>query len=79
MIHAFLEDTNLKSLGCGETHKSMGVHATNVLKDDPDNRILECARFGRADVIVRGDKEMLRLGEYNRVKIVSLRECLEYR
>jgi hypothetical protein len=25
MIHAFLEDTNLKSLGCGETHKNMGV------------------------------------------------------
>ena len=50
-----------------------------VLKDDPDNRILECARFGRADVIVTGDKKMLRLGEYNRVKIVSLREYLEYR
>jgi|MudIll2142460700_1097286.scaffolds.fasta_scaffold03596_4 putative PIN family toxin of toxin-antitoxin system len=50
-----------------------------VLKDDPDNRILECAHFGRADIIVTGDKEMLRLGEYNRVKIVSLREYLEYR
>jgi putative PIN family toxin of toxin-antitoxin system len=48
-----------------------------VLKDDPDNRILECARSGRADVIVTGDKEMLRLGEYNRVKIVSLKEYLE--
>jgi putative PIN family toxin of toxin-antitoxin system len=50
-----------------------------VLKDDPDNRILECARFGRADAIVTGDKEMLRLGEYHRVKIVSLRAYLEYR
>jgi putative PIN family toxin of toxin-antitoxin system len=49
-----------------------------VLRDDPDNRILECASFGRADVIVTGDKEMLRLGEYNRVKIVSLREYLEF-
>jgi len=49
-----------------------------VLKDDPDNRILECAHFGRADIIVTGDKEMLRLGEYNRVKIVSLREYLEF-
>jgi putative PIN family toxin of toxin-antitoxin system len=48
-----------------------------VLKDDPDNRILECATFGKADVIVTGDKEMLRLGEFNQVKIVSLRNYLE--
>ena len=48
-----------------------------VLRDDPDNRILECASHGRADVIVTGDKQMLRLGEYNRVKILSLREYLE--
>jgi len=48
-----------------------------VLKDDPDNRILECASFGKADTIVTGDKEMLRLGEFDRVKIVSLREYLE--
>jgi putative PIN family toxin of toxin-antitoxin system len=47
-----------------------------VLKDDPDNRILECASFRKADIIVTGDKEMLRLGEFNQVKIVSLREYL---
>ncbi len=50
-----------------------------VLKDNPDNRILECARFGRADAIVTGDKEMLRMGEYHGVKIVSLRAYLGYR
>lgn len=48
-----------------------------VLKDEPDNRILECATFGNAAIIVTGDKEMLRLKEYTRVKIVSLREYLE--
>jgi putative PIN family toxin of toxin-antitoxin system len=48
-----------------------------VLKDDPDNRILECASSGKADTIVTGDKEMLRLGEFNRVKIVSLKTYLE--
>jgi putative PIN family toxin of toxin-antitoxin system len=48
-----------------------------ALKDDPDNRILECASFGKADIIVTGDKEMLRLGEFNQVKIVSLRKYLE--
>lgn len=47
-----------------------------VLSDDPDNRILECAVSGEADVIVTGDKAMLSLGEYKNVKIVSLKEFL---
>jgi putative PIN family toxin of toxin-antitoxin system len=33
-----------------------------VFSDEPENRILECAISGRADLIVTGDKEMLRLG-----------------
>ena len=48
-----------------------------VLSDEPDNRILECAVFGKADLIVTGDKEMLRLKEYMGVKIASLRDYLE--
>ena len=48
-----------------------------VLSDEPDNRILECAVFGKADLIVTGDKEMLRLKEYMGIKIASLREYLE--
>ena len=48
-----------------------------VLRDEPDNRILECAVFGKADLIVTGDKEMLRLKEYMGVKIASLRDYLE--
>src|SRR5580698_1499801 len=30
-----------------------------LLKDDPDNRILECALAGRADLIVTGDRGLL--------------------
>ena len=47
-----------------------------VLNDDPDNRILECAVSGKADVIVTGDKELLRLGGYEKTKIISLKEYL---
>lgn len=47
-----------------------------VLKDEPDNRILECAVSGRADIIVTGDKAMLKLKEHEKVKIVSLRGYL---
>ena len=48
-----------------------------LFKDDPDNRILECAVSGRADVIVTGDKEILKLGEYEGIKIISLKDYLE--
>ena len=50
-----------------------------VLKDDPDNRILECAVAGRAEIIVTGDKEILRLQEFEGIEIVSLKEFLAYR
>jgi putative PIN family toxin of toxin-antitoxin system len=47
-----------------------------VVKDDPDNRVLECAVAGRAEVIVTGDKELLDLGEYGGIRIHSLRDYL---
>ena len=47
-----------------------------VVKDDPDNRVLECALAGRADAIVTGDSALLELGEFRGVRIISLREYL---
>lgn len=47
-----------------------------VLSDEADNRILECARSGRADVIVTGDSAMLALGRYKDIEIKSLRDYL---
>ncbi len=47
-----------------------------ILSDEADNRILECARSGRADVIVTGDRAMLALGRYQDIDIKSLREYL---
>jgi len=49
-----------------------------LLKDEADNRILECAIYGEADLLVTGDKEILQLGEYKGVKIISLRQYLEH-
>ncbi len=48
----------------------------NVLDDEDDNRVIECAVAGKADVIVTGDKEMLDLKDYLGVKIISLKEYL---
>jgi predicted nucleic acid-binding protein len=48
-----------------------------LLKDEPDNRILECAIYGEADLFVTGDKKILQLRQYKGVKIISLKEYLE--
>jgi uncharacterized protein len=49
----------------------------HVVKDEPDNRILECALAGRAEAIVTGDHALLKLREYDGVRIISLRDYLE--
>jgi putative PIN family toxin of toxin-antitoxin system len=43
-----------------------------VFRDDPDNRILECAVAGKATAIVTGDKAMLALGEHAGVRLIPL-------
>jgi predicted nucleic acid-binding protein len=50
-----------------------------VFRDEPDNRILECAVEGKAVVIVTGDKAMLALGEYQGIRLISLAEYLDRR
>jgi putative PIN family toxin of toxin-antitoxin system len=48
----------------------------HVVKDEPDNRIFECALAGRAEAIVTGDRALLALREYERVRIIGLRNYL---
>ncbi|MFH1604371.1 MAG: putative toxin-antitoxin system toxin component, PIN family [Pseudomonadota bacterium] len=50
-----------------------------VVKDDPDNRILECAVDSRAEAIVTGDKALLALKRYERTRVLTLREYLDSR
>lgn len=50
----------------------------DMLKDDPDNRILECAVAGHADVVVTGDRAMLALNQYKGIKILTLKEYLRF-
>ena len=51
-------------------------NTVEVFKDDPDNRVLECAEAGHADFIVTGDKEMLQLKQYQGIRLISLRDYL---
>ncbi len=48
-----------------------------ALKDEPDNRMLECAVASAANIIVTGDKAMLGLKKYLEIRILSLREFLD--
>ena len=46
--------------------KTVGI----ITVDPPDNRILECAVEGRADLIVSGNRHLLRLKLYEGIPIV---------
>lgn len=49
----------------------------SVCRDPHDNLILAAAFFGKADFIVSGDKDLLVLGHYKQMKIVSPKKFLE--
>lgn len=48
----------------------------NLLADTPDNRILECATEGKAELLVTGDKHLLKIRHYEDVKIIKLSDFL---
>ena len=48
-----------------------------VVTEDPvDNRILECAVAAGSEFIVTGDKDLLRLGIYDSIKILTVSDFL---
>jgi putative PIN family toxin of toxin-antitoxin system len=49
----------------------------HILKDEPDNRILECALLAKADYIVTGDRHLLALGRHGGASILTLSSFLE--
>jgi len=48
----------------------------HLLKDEPDNRILECASAAQAEWIVSGDRHLLALKRHTNSAIISLAEFL---
>ena len=49
----------------------------SVVADEPDNRILECAVAGNADMIATGDRHLLDLKTYEEIDIVTPAVFLE--
>jgi hypothetical protein len=53
----------------------VSLHVIN--EDSEDNRILECALASGADIIVSGDKHLLKLGKFRKTKILTPREFFD--
>ena len=46
-------------------------------EDAEDNKILECALASGADIIVSGDKHLLKLGRFRKTRILTPREFFD--
>jgi uncharacterized protein len=71
-LRAFIEDIVYLAIS------TPGALTLTVIEDDPaDNRYLECAVEGQAEVLVTGDRLLLNLGAYQGVNILTPRAFLE--
>jgi hypothetical protein len=55
---------------------SRGRRRITVVRDPKDNPILECARAARAKYLVTGDRDLLILRSYGRLRILTIRDFL---
>lgn len=49
-----------------------------IVRDEDDNRVLEAAVEGNCDFIITGDKDLLDLKKYRKIKIVTAEEFLSF-
>jgi putative PIN family toxin of toxin-antitoxin system len=83
-ISEILKESNIyeKEISQAISKNSTIVNPNIKLKvideDTEDTKILECALKAKADVIVTGDKHLLKIGKFRKIKIVTPREFLDY-
>jgi len=53
------------------------TEAVEIVRDPDDNRLIEAAQAGQADVIVSGDQDLLTLVHVGQISILTPREFLE--
>jgi len=47
------------------------------LRDRSDTKVIECANAGRSAYIVTGDRDLLSMGRYKKIRIVAARQFLK--
>lgn len=52
------------------------VKTVSMVNDEDDNRVLEAADEGDSDFIITGDKELLELGKFKGIQIVTAMQFL---
>ncbi|MBI2036154.1 putative toxin-antitoxin system toxin component, PIN family [Candidatus Microgenomates bacterium] len=50
--------------------------SVKVSRDPDDNRVLEAAGEGDCDFIITGDQDLLELGKYQKIKILTAKNLL---
>ena len=56
----------------------MPTISLDVIPEDPDdNSILECAVTGGVDYVISGDEHLLKLKDYNKIKIIRTYEIFK--
>jgi len=70
-------DRALRAISYFTEHVEPTQRIDAITEDETDNRILECAAASGSDYLVSGDKHLLKLGQYQRVKIVTPADFLE--
>jgi len=53
------------------------LYLAGVTRDPKDDHLVACAKEGQADYIVSGDQDLMVLGKYEGIQIVSPREFVE--
>jgi putative PIN family toxin of toxin-antitoxin system len=53
------------------------MRLTVIAEDPDDDRVLECAVAGKAAFVLSGDRHLLKLGSYEGIPILSVRQFME--
>jgi putative PIN family toxin of toxin-antitoxin system len=53
------------------------LHLPGVTRDPKDDAVVACAVEGKADYIVSGDQDLLALGEYQGIRVITPRQFVE--
>lgn len=78
-FHFPLEDTNdfIEILAINSKIIEPTIKLNIVKEDLSDNKIIECGLTGKANYIVSGDKHLLKIKEYQKIKIITSQNFLK--
>ena len=72
------EETSMIVLALMQSSEAVILESNfKVIKNDPDDMILNTAYDGHADIIATGDKSLLGLRNFRKIKILSVSETLK--